>query len=167
MKNFIAASATALIAAVSSVACARLQIPVWVMFIGWIAFVAGGMKTSTAVPTFVCALLGVLLGFVGATIIGATGNLLGTDFSLLIGVFVIVLAALVAQDIPFANLVICYFVGMTTFFASGLPVAVSTAGLLIAGLFVGILSGTLAVVVSSWIVQSGAERSLAGEIGDH
>lgn len=167
MKNFIAASVTALIAAISSVLCARLQIPVWVMFIGWIAFVAGGMKVSAALPAFICSVLGVLLGFAGAAIISGAGGALGADLSLLVGVFVIVLAALLAQGLPFANLVICYFVGMTTFFASGLPIEMSTAGTLVAGLFAGVASGTLAVMASSWITQSRSEGTLAGETGNH
>lgn len=157
MKNLVAPVLTALIAAVSSVICARLSIPVWVMFIGWIAFVAGGMSKATAVPTFLCAVLGVLLGFVGAWTIGAATNAVGADLALLIGVFIIVLAALLAQHIPVINLVVCYFIGMTTFFASGLPPSGETGVLLLAGLFAGVLSGLLAVTLSSLAVGASSE----------
>jgi len=156
MKNVLASAVVALVAAVSSVICARLQIPVWAMFIGWIAFVAGGMSAKTAPPTFVCAILGVLLGFLGAAIIGGTTASLGGDLALLLGVFVIVLAALLAQGVPFANLVICYFIGMTTFFASGLAPQGSTLLVLGAGLFAGIVSGLLATKLSGLVVGAGA-----------
>jgi hypothetical protein len=157
MKNLLASAIVALVAAVSSVICARLQIPVWVMFIGWIAFVAGGMSAKTAPPTFVCAIFGVLLGFIGAVIIANGTASLGGDFALLAGVFVIVLAALLAQGLPFANLVICYFIGMTTFFASGLPPQLSTGLVLAAGLFAGVASGLIATKLAGLLARTDIE----------
>ncbi len=159
MKNILALAVTALVAAISSVICARLEIPVWVMFIGWIAFVAGGMSARTAAPTFVCAILGVIFGFVGAAIIGGGAAALGADIALLLGVFVIVFAALLAQFLPFASLVVCYFIGMTTFFASGLPPVLPTGLVLGSGLLIGILSGLLAVIISGVITRSPAAET--------
>jgi hypothetical protein len=153
MKSVLGPVIVALVAAASSVLCARLNIPVWTMFIGWIAFVAGGMSIKTAAPTFVCAVLGVLLGIGGALIIGGTTAALGGDLALLLGVFVIVLAALLAQGLPFANLVVCYFIGMTTFFASGLGPELPTALLLSAGLLAGVVSGVVAVTISSKVAS--------------
>src|SRR5689334_16278705 len=144
MKTVLAPAITALVAAVSSVLCAHIGVPVWTMFIGWIAFVAGGMSLQTAPATFVCAALGVAEGFIGAAIIGGAAAALGADGALLLGVFVIVFAALLAQYLPFANLVVCYFIGMTTFFASGLPSTPETALILCGGLLIGILSGVIA-----------------------
>lgn len=148
MKNLFGLVIVALVAAISSVICARLEVPVWVMFIGWIAFVAGGMSAKTAAPAFVCAVLGVMLGFAGALIISNAAAGIGADLALLVGVFVIVFAALLAQYVPFASLVVCYFIGMTTFFASGLPPASSSALVLCAGLLIGVLSGLVAVTLS-------------------
>jgi len=159
MKNILGLAIVALVAAVSSVICARLQIPVWSMFIGWIAFVAGGMSAKTAAPTFVCAILGLILGFIGAAIIGGGGAALGTDLALLLGVFVIVFAALLAQFLPFASLVICYFIGMTTFFASGLPPETSTGLVLGSGLLAGVLSGLIAVTISGMITRDSAAEA--------
>jgi hypothetical protein len=159
MKNVLALAVTALVAAISSVICARLGIPVWSMFIGWIAFVAGGMSAKTAAPTYVCALLGLALGFIGASIIGGGAAALGADIALLLGVFVIVFAALLAQFIPFASLVVCYFIGMTTFFASGLPPMASTALVLGSGLLAGVLSGLLAVILSGVITRGPAAEA--------
>lgn len=160
MKNLIAPIILSLVAAASSVICARLSIPVWTMFIGWIAFVAGGMSARTAAPTFVCAVLGLVLGILGALIIGGTTAAIGGDLALLVGVFVIVLVALLAQYVPFANVVIGYFIGMTTFFASGLPPEGATALSLAAGLLVGILSGLLAVTLAG-MLEPKATRATA------
>jgi Protein of unknown function (DUF1097) len=166
MKNTLGLAVVALVAAVSSVICARLQLPVWSMFIGWIAFVAGGMSSKTAPPTYVCAILGVLLGFLGAFIISSATPALGADVALLVGVFVIVFAALLAQGLPFANLVICYFIGMTTFFASGLPPQLSTLLVLGAGLLAGVASGLLAVTISGRITRASAPaRDVAASNG--
>lgn len=165
MKNVLASAVVALVAAVSSVICARLQIPVWAMFIGWIAFVAGGMSAKTAPPTFVCAIFGLLLGFVGAAIIGGATPSFGGDLALLVGVFVIVLAALLAQGLPFANLVICYFIGMTTFFASGLPPQISTLLVLGAGLLAGVASGLFATKVSGLVASAAETRDTSAARG--
>ena len=154
MKNVLGLALIAFVAALSSVICTHLEIPVWTMFIGWIAFVAGGMSTKSAAPTFVCAILGIVLGFVGAAIIGDGAAVLGANLALLAGVFVIVFAALLAQHLPFASLVVCYFIGMTTFFASGLPPQLPTGLLLGTGLLVGILSGLAAVTLSGWIARA-------------
>jgi hypothetical protein len=154
MKNVLGPAVVALIAALSSVLCARLGIPVWTMFIGWIAFVAGGMSAKTAAPTLICSLLGVALGYIGAYIISNGGGAMGADLALLVGVFVIVFAALLAQYLPFASLVICYFIGMTTFFASGLPPVASTALVLGAGLLAGIASGLIAVTLAGLLNRS-------------
>lgn len=160
MKNVLGLAIVALVAAVSSVICARLEIPVWTMFIGWIAFVAGGMSAKTAAPTYVCAILGVILGFIGAAIIGGGAAAMGADIALLVGVFVIVFAALLGQFLPFANLVVCYFIGMTTFFASGLPPVAPTGLLLGAGLLAGVVSGLIAVIVSGFVTGSGRSESV-------
>ena len=156
MKNTLGLAVVALVAAVSSVICARLQVPVWTMFIGWIAFVAGGMSSKTAPPIYVCAIGGVLLGFLGTFIIGNAGAALGSDVALLLGVFVIVFAALLAQGLPFANLVICYFIGMTTFFASNLPPQLLDLAAARWGIAGGVVSGLVAVTISGRITRAAA-----------
>ena len=158
MKNVFPLAVVALVAAISSVIVARLSIPVWTMFIGWISFVAGGMSSKTALRSYVCDLLGVALGFIGALLISGGAGALGGDFALLLGVFVIVFAALLAQHLPFANLVVCYFIGMTTFFASGLAPVASTGLLLAAGLFAGVASGLIAVTLSGFLTRGRAAR---------
>lgn len=155
MKNVVGLAVVALVAAVSSVICARLEIPVWTMFIGWIAFVAGGMAAKTAAPTLVSAILGVVLGFIGTAIISSAAGAIGADLALLVGVFVIVFSALLAQFLPFANLVVCYFIGMTTYFASGLAPELGTGLLLASGLLAGVLSGLFAVTISARITRNG------------
>jgi hypothetical protein len=155
MKNVLGLAVVALVAAISSVICARLEIPVWTMFIGWIAFVAGGMAAKTAAPTFVSSILGVVLGFIGTAIISNAAGAIGADIALLLGVFIIVFSALLAQYLPFAHLVVCYFIGMTTYFASGLPPETSTGIVLSSGLLAGIVSGLFAVTVSARITRDG------------
>ncbi len=93
--------------------------------------------------------MGAVLGFLPPVPNAA----LGPDLSLLVGVFVIVFAALLAQYLPFVNLVVCYFIGMTTFFASGLPPVMSTGVTLGAGLLAGVLSGLIAVTIAGMITR--------------
>jgi hypothetical protein len=148
LNSIISLAVIALVAAISSSICAHVNIPVWMMFAGWIAFVAGGARAETAAPTVVCAVLGAILGGMGAIIISqGSGNL--ADPLLLLGVWVIVFLALLAQYLPFANVVIAYFVGMTTFFASGLAPQLSTWIVIGGGLLLGVLSGVLAVTLAA------------------
>lgn len=156
MTNVLASALTALVAAISSVLCAHIGIPVWVMFIGWIAFVAGGMSVNSAPASFICAIVGVLLGFLGAAIIGGGAAALGGDLALLLAVFVIVFAALLAQHVPMLNLVVCYFIGMTTFFASGLAPGGATLATLGGGLLLGVASGVVALILSGMLTRRAA-----------
>jgi len=141
---------TALIAAAGSVVCALISVPVWMMFAGWIAFLAGGGTAKTAAVTFICVSLGAILGVFGAfTIAHSTANLGG--MALPLGVFVIVAAALVAQFLPIINSVIGYFCGMTIFFASGLPLAASSLLIIGSGVAIGVVSGLVATIVGNRI----------------
>jgi hypothetical protein len=148
---------TALIAAAGSAVCALIGVPVWMMFAGWIAFLAGGGSVRTAAVTFVCVLLGVLLGVVGAfTIARLTASLSG--MALPVGVFVIVAAALAAQFFPVINSVIGYFCGMTIFFASGLPLAPSSLLIISTGVAIGVVSGLAATILANRIALGAATR---------
>jgi hypothetical protein len=131
------------------------------MFIGWIAFVAGGMSARSAIPTYLCAALGLVLGMVGAVVIGGVGEHAGADLGLLIGVFAIVFAALLAQHLPVINLVVCYFIGMTTFFASGMAPTPGTALTLLAGVLVGVVSGLIAQEITGRIGGLGKRAAAA------
>src|SRR5882757_9017938 len=111
---------TALIAAVGSAICDAIKVPVWMMFAGWIAFLAGGGSFKTAPVTFVCVVLGGVLGILGAFSMAQSTTSLGS-LAVPVAVLVIVAAALFAQFLPVFNTVIGYFCGMTIFFASGLP----------------------------------------------
>ena len=61
--------------------------------------------------------------------------------------------------VAFASLVICYFIGMTTFFASGLPPETSTGLVLGSGLLAGVLSGLIAVTISGMITRDSAAEA--------
>jgi hypothetical protein len=134
---------TALIAAIGSAICDIIKVPVWMMFAGWIAFLAGGGTVKTAPVTLVCVLLGAILGILGAFAIAQSGANLGS-LALPVAVFVIVAAALFAQFLPVVSSVIGYFCGMTVFFASGLPLTASSLLVIGTGVAVGIASGLLA-----------------------
>jgi len=130
---------TALIAAI----CDVIKVPVWMMFAGWIAFLAGGGSLKSAPITFVCVLLGAILGILGAFAIGQATPSLGS-LALPVAVFVIVAGALFAQFLPVVSSVIGYFCGMTIFFASGLPLTASGLLVIGTGVAIGIASGLLA-----------------------
>jgi hypothetical protein len=149
---------TALIAAMGGGICDIIKVPVWMMFAGWIAFLAGGGTVKTAPVTLVCVLLGAILGIMGAFAIAQSGANLGS-LALPVAVFVIVAAALLAQFFPVFNTVICYFCGMTIFFSSGLPPAAASLLGIGIGVAIGIASGLLASALSMRMTARAAANS--------
>lgn len=149
---------TALIAALGSAFCAAISAQVWMMFAGWIAFLAGGGALKSAPITYGCVILGAILGIGGAAMIGATSDSLGV-LGLPVAVFIIVAAALAAQFLPVLSTVIGYFCGMTIYFASGLPPVAASLQPIAIGVAVGVLSGVLAMLFGQWVANRRAPKS--------
>ena len=149
---------TALIAAVGGAICDAIKIPVWMMFAGWIAFLAGGGVAKTAPVTFACVLFGAILGLLGALAIQQSIEGLG-GLALPVAVFVIVAAALLAQFLPVFSTVIGYFCGMTIFFASGLSLAASSLLVIGVGVAIGVASGLLASILATRMAAGVAAES--------
>jgi len=151
---------TALIAAIGSAICVVIKVPVWMMFAGWIAFLAGGGAVKTAPVTFACVLLGAILGILGSFAIAQSAANLGS-MALPVAVFAIVAAALCAQFLPVISSVIGYFCGMTIFFASGLPLSASSLLVVGIGVAVGIVSGLLASTLCAQVTARTAAAKSA------
>ena len=139
---------TALVAAVSTALCLRVGIPVWGMFAGWIVFVTSGGGAKAGFAALGSALLGLILGMGGGVAIAASAHGLGS-LAVPAVVFAIVAIAMLGQRVPLLNSVICYFIGMTVYFASALPPAPATFATLGSAMTLGVLSGLLATVLGS------------------
>ncbi len=118
----VAAAATAAVASVSSLA---FGLPVWAMFIGWVAFFTRGMTARDGLVNFGCVALGVAIGIAAATSIGVLGASLGM-FALPVVVFVVALVVVSLRAMPLMNNILCYFLGLIAFFAAHMEPALDS-----------------------------------------
>jgi len=124
----------------------RVGVPVWGMFAGWIVFVTGGGGAKPGLAALGSAVLGLILGLGGgAAIVGVTPSL--GNMTVPVVVFIIVALAMLGQRVPLLNSVICYFIGMTVYFASGLSPVIATVATLGSAIAIGTLSGLLAATL--------------------
>ncbi|MFX3723041.1 DUF1097 domain-containing protein, partial [Streptococcus suis] len=52
------------IAAIAAATSAALQLPIWAMFIGWIAFFTQGLNVRHTITNLICVWLGITIGMV-------------------------------------------------------------------------------------------------------
>lgn len=110
------AAATAASAAAASL---NLGLPVWAMFIGWVAFFSRGHSTRDGVINYGSVLTGIVLGMVAATAVAALSPSLG-KMALPMVVFVVAMGVVSLRAIPVMNNVMAYFLGLIAFFAAHL-----------------------------------------------
>ncbi len=92
-------------------------LPLWAMFIGWVAFFTRAATAREVVRSFTCIALGLLLGGVAALALGRLGPVLG-HATIVVVVFFVALLVVSLRSVPFINNVLCYFIGLTAFFAA-------------------------------------------------
>ncbi|MBA8879411.1 DUF1097 domain-containing protein [Phyllobacterium myrsinacearum] len=111
--------AAAVTAAIAATAAASVGWPVWVMFMGWVAFFTRGVSAKDALFSYLCLVIGVAFGMSAALGVGTLLPLIGP---LAFGpvVFVVAIIVLSLRAVPHLNNVPSYFLGLITFFAAHL-----------------------------------------------
>ena len=112
--TFIAALTASIAAAATLVA----GIPVWAMFIGWLAFYSRGMTTISTLNNLACASIGLIIGSIATAGIGLLAGQLGFVLALTIVVFCVTVIVVGLRGLPILNNLICYFLGLVAWFAS-------------------------------------------------
>ncbi|SDG80468.1 Protein of unknown function [Pseudomonas flavescens] len=123
-----------------------LEMPVWAMFIGWIAFFTRGLNLHSGLINLGCVLIGLLLGMLAARTHAALEPLLGA-YTITLVVTIITVIALSLARLPVFNNLLGFFLGLAAFFASQLPPTVGTFAALGLVTGVGSSAGFLAI---SW-----------------
>ncbi len=116
------AAITAAAAAGSSLA---LGLPVWAMFIGWVAYFTRGANARDGMINFGCVILGVIFGILAAHALGALGSIAGA-FALSIVVFAVAMVVVSLRSLPVLNNILCYFLGLIAFFAAHREPSITT-----------------------------------------
>lgn len=111
-----AAAATAALAAGSSL---LLSLPVWAMFVGWVAFFSRGLTLRDGLVNLGCVLMGIVFGMGAALSIGALSPTFGL-FALPIVVFVVAMVVVSLRATRTMNNIVAYFLGLIAYFAAHL-----------------------------------------------
>jgi hypothetical protein len=149
-ESLVASSAATLSAVV-------LEVPVWAMFVGWLAFFTRGLNLRHGLVNLTCVMIGVGLGIGAAHTLAALGPHLGA-YAISAVVFVITVVALSLAKVPVINNLLGFFLGLVTYFASHLPPSLGT--LVQLGLAAAV--GTAAALLAhAWQGRVNAARSPA------
>lgn len=137
------AAATAALAAGSSL---LLSLPVWAMFVGWVAFFSRGLTLRDGLVNLGCVLMGIVFGMGAALSIGALSPTFGL-FALPIVVFVVAMVVVSLRATRTMNNIVAYFLGLIAYFAAHLAPSLESffelGGAASLGSFAGWLSHTI------------------------
>lgn len=118
----VAAAFTAAAAAWTSVA---FGLPVWAMFIGWVAYFTRGHSLRDGVANLACVVAGVALAILAALSLGVLQPTLGS-LALPLVVFVVAMLVVALRAVPVMSNLLAYFLGLVAFFAAHLPPTLGT-----------------------------------------
>ncbi|MBV4463743.1 DUF1097 domain-containing protein [Pseudomonas sp. SWRI79] len=137
------AAATAALAAGSSM---LLTLPVWAMFVGWVAFFSHGLTLRDGLANLGCVLIGIAFGMGAAMSIGALAPTLGM-FALPLVVFVVAMIVVSLRAVRTMNNIVAYFLGLIAYFASHLAPSMESFAELGAAGAIGSFAGWLSHAV--------------------
>ena len=141
LPAFVGFTAVAAVVAASAAgASLALTLPVWAMFIGWVAFYTRGATGRDGLVTLGCVLLGVALGMGAAIAIGVLRPGLGF-FALPAVVFGIAMIVISLRAVPVMNNLLCYFLGLIAYFASHLEPSLEALSTLGSAPALGVFAG--------------------------
>jgi hypothetical protein len=158
--SFTAVAATT--AAVAAFASVTLALPIWAMFLGWVAWFTRGVSVRDGLANLACLLLGIALG-VGAAL--AVGALLPAFGALTFPAVVFVVACIVVslRAVPVVNNVLCYFLGLIGLFAAHVPPTPSAFARLAAAGTLGAAAAAACRAVQKRLAQPAPTTSPVGE----
>lgn len=116
----------AIIAALAATLSALvIEVPVWAMFVGWIAYFTRGLTLRHGVVNLTCVLAGIALGLGAGASMRALSPQLGAA-TLTLVVFATALVVLSLRRLPVFNNLLGFFLGLVAYFASHEPPAWTT-----------------------------------------
>ncbi|AFT71049.1 hypothetical protein B5T_02781 [Alloalcanivorax dieselolei B5] len=131
-----------------------LELPIWAMFIGWIAFFTRGLNLKAGLINLGCVLMGLVLGIGAAHLQGALGPHLGA-YAISAVVLAITAVALSLARVPVFNNLLGFFLGLVSYFASHLPPTLGSFASLGVAAAIGATAGFLA---HTWAHRVNATR---------
>jgi hypothetical protein len=131
-------------ACIGSVVALFFLLPVWTMFIGWIAFFSRGLTFRFAIENLSCLVIGLVLGCIASIAIHSLVPIIGITVALPAVVFGIAIVVVSLRGLPILNNLVCYFLGLVTWFGAHLEPEVSNIMLLSYSGTIGSIAGYIA-----------------------
>jgi hypothetical protein len=141
----VATVMAALTAATAAATSQLLSLPVWAMFVGWIAFYTRGLTTRSAFENLACVGIGLVTGSLAATAIPLVASVTGSALALPLVVLVVALFVVSLRGLPVLNNLLGYFLGLVAWFAAHLEPAVSSVLILFSAAAIGSLAGWISL----------------------
>jgi len=131
----------AMSASLAAAASLALSLPVWAMFVGWIAFFSRGLTTRSTFENLGCVWLGLCIGALAALSISLLAPSLGLGLALPTVVFAVALVVVALRGLPVLNNLLGYFLGLVAWFAGHLEPSLEGLSLLASASAIGALAG--------------------------
>jgi len=148
---------TTLIAAVTASAAAALSLavglPVWAMFVGWIAFYTRGLTTRSTFENLGCVGLGLAIGLLASLALPRVAAMTGPGIALPIVVFVVAFQVVSLRGLPAMNNLLAYFLGLVAWFAAHLEPSIASLAHLFSATAIGSAAGWIAHRLPALIVK--------------
>lgn len=147
----VVAAATAATAAATS---QLLSLPVWAMFVGWIAFYTRGLTTRSAFENLACVGIGLVTGALAATAIPLIAPATGPALALPLVVLVVALFVVSLRGLPVLNNLLGYFLGLAAWFAAHLEPVIANVLTLFAAAAIGSLAGWISLRLPAYVARA-------------
>lgn len=151
MRHVNYTTIAALIAAIAAAGVDDLQLPIWAMFIGWIAFFTRGVNINHTITNLVCVWLGITIGMIAGIVLKIIGPVLGAG-ALPIVVFVVGMLVVSLRSAPKINNLLCHFLGLVSFFASHYTPSIDNFLALAAAVTIGSFAGLTSSLLQNIIL---------------
>jgi hypothetical protein len=145
-------AAAAVIAAAASASSLVFALPVWAMFIGWVAFFTRGLTTRDGAVNLACVWAGAAMGIAAAIAIGMLKPAVGM-IALPAVVFVVAMVVVSLRAAPSFNNVLAYFLGLIAFFASHMEPTLDTLVHLGSASALGSVSGWVSMKLQQLLLR--------------
>lgn len=149
LTTLVAALAAALAAATSL----ALSLPVWAMFIGWIAFFTRGLTIRGAIENLACVGIGLAVGVIASRTIAGLAPVIGPGLALPAVVFGVALVVVSLRGLPILNNLLGYFLGLVAWFAAHLEPSLESFAHLFTASTIGSAAGLLSHLIPARLLK--------------
>ena len=106
-----------MVAASAALVTTVIVVPVWAMFVGWVAFDSRGHSAREGLASLLCLAIGIAISLVASVGLGMLRPIFGSAAESII-VLVVTLLVVSLRAVPRLNNIIGYFLGLIGVFAS-------------------------------------------------